>query len=422
MKKSRYTIEVEINKKISMLYNTLSRQYYVFLREERKQIFNLLSEINCGEYTRTEILIIRELLRKKIIIKDNTDELLEVKYLENKIRFQDSIFYLTIYMTNACNFQCVYCTQNHVVKNLTNETLENIIDLICEISTYAKQIYIKWFGGEPLLQYSKMLTISQQAYDICKADKCKLNTFITTNGYLLSRSNLIQMKKYGLSGMQVTVDIDRTTHNKMRPLANGKGTYDIIIKNILTALEMHIKIVLRINIPEGKTLDSIMVLNEIPIEYRKFVVVSFCNVFQNEKKESMYKYIKKAIDMGFQYESRNNFNICDAGRKHSLYIDTDGSVLMCSNTCQGEKKLGILKNRGYVTCDNVDMLYKIKTVSALDNKSCRECVELPYCIGSCPYGMLQCEDKCLGEKNDGLTLKERALLDYYCDRKKGEIK
>ena len=36
----------------------------------------------------------------------------------------------------------------------------------------------------------------------------------------------------GLNGIKITLDGDRDTHNRMRPLRGGQGTFDRIIRNI----------------------------------------------------------------------------------------------------------------------------------------------------------------------------------------------
>ena len=40
------------------------------------------------------------------------------------------------------------------------------------------------------------------------------------------------MLPLGLTGVKVTLDGDRETHDRMRPLRGGQGTFDRIIENI----------------------------------------------------------------------------------------------------------------------------------------------------------------------------------------------
>ena len=46
----------------------------------------------------------------------------------------------------------------------------------------------------------------------------------------------------------------------------------------------------------------------------------------------------------------------------------------------------------------------------------KQCIELPYCIGRCQIGANN--NECLGILNDGLSIEERARLDYLFDKRK----
>ena len=86
MKQAKYTTDIELDKKRRMLYNTLSRQYYVYLIEEQEQIRSFLQNLNKGVYEEWELSLFKELLNKKIIIRDDTNELDEIRYMENSAR------------------------------------------------------------------------------------------------------------------------------------------------------------------------------------------------------------------------------------------------------------------------------------------------------------------------------------------------
>ena len=40
------------------------------------------------------------------------------------------------------------------------------------------------------------------------------------------------MLPFGLKGVKITLDGDRDTHNRMRPLRGGQGTFDRIVENM----------------------------------------------------------------------------------------------------------------------------------------------------------------------------------------------
>ena len=416
MKISKYTTEIKINDDLMMLYNTFTREYFTYTFREKSGIDNLLSNLTKTEFSISEITAITNLYRKGIIIKNDLDEIEALKYMENGARYQQKVFYLTIYATNACNFRCTYCSQDHNEQNLQPETAEAIVNFVKQISREVKILHIRWFGGEPILQFQVMDYIMEKSNLICKKNHCKLEMSVTTNGYLLNKEMLLKMKRYNLQALQITIDGNKKDHDKKRILKNGQGTYDRIRDNMIEALIHGIQLVLRINFSDKQELYDVGIMYEIPTEYRALVTVNFCNVFQNEKKISMYELYKRAIDMGYRLNQRKNRYVsCDAARKNSLYIDANGKILICSNTCNNEPPIGVIEASGKIKCIHKEKMYKMKTITAIDNKRCRGCIKLPFCVGSCTYWRMNNDNQCIDVANDGMSLEERALLDYYYD-------
>ena len=66
----------------------------------------------------------------------------------------------------------------------------------------------------------------------CQKRGVTLALNIITNGLLLTEEVVDRLLPYGLNGVKVTLDGDRDTHNRMRPLRGGQGTFDRIIENV----------------------------------------------------------------------------------------------------------------------------------------------------------------------------------------------
>ena len=77
MKLSRFTTDIELDREKNMLYNTASRQYYVYSKVKGNTVQNLLKNMNSGVYDKDEIGIIEELLKKKIVVADEADEIID---------------------------------------------------------------------------------------------------------------------------------------------------------------------------------------------------------------------------------------------------------------------------------------------------------------------------------------------------------
>ena len=65
-----------------------------------------------------------------------------------------------------------------------------------------------------------------------RAAACRCSISIITNGLLLTEEVVDRLMPFGLKGVKITLDGDRDTHNRMRPLRGGQGTFDRIIENI----------------------------------------------------------------------------------------------------------------------------------------------------------------------------------------------
>ena len=143
------------------------------------------------------------------------------------------------------------------------------------------------------------------------------------------------------------------------------------------------------------------------------------NIFQNTEKISTFNLYKQAIEKGYLYINRwNMYAPCHACQKNAIVIDTDGSILLCAGTDEDEKRVGYIGAKGNVCLEREATLFDLHSTTARNNPDCRDCIELPFCIGSCRYARMKENTKCQGKSNDGLSLHERALLDYYSDIQK----
>lgn len=415
MKVSKYTLEVAIDENVSMLYNTVSRKYYVYDNKNRENVLRFLQEINKGSYDKKELELFREFTKNGLIVQDSVDERKKLECLENSARYQEQRYKILIYVTDACNFRCTYCIQEHKVHIMEDAVLDSILKHIEKMSQHVKCIEIDWFGGEPLLEYQKIRNTMKKAIEICARNGCSIKGTMATNGYLLTEEMLVEMVQLHISQMQITVDGNKETHDKRRILADGTGTFDKIIENINAAIKMGIRVTLRINIDEQNKDDIGEVLGRLLPDYREKISVSIANLFQNKERYSTYELLKQAIGAGYVVHNRwNTYWHCHACLKNAIVIATNGDIRLCSNS-DSEKRMGYLQEDGNIHIERSGDYWKLMGVTARENPECRNCIELPFCIADCKYNRMNGNETCVGKQADGLTLAERARLDYYSD-------
>jgi uncharacterized protein len=95
-----------------------------------------------------------------------------------------------------------------------------------------KTLTLTFFGGEPLLNLPALYDLADRLWAATHARGVRQIVNIITNGLLLSPAIVQRLNPVGLNGVKITLDGDRDTHNRMRPLRGGQGTFDRIVRNI----------------------------------------------------------------------------------------------------------------------------------------------------------------------------------------------
>src|SRR5438874_4836148 len=95
-----------------------------------------------------------------------------------------------------------------------------------------EKFVLTFFGGEPLLNLPVMYELAERAWQAATDRGVALYVNIITNGLLLTPEVVDRMLPFGLNGVKITLDGDKDTHNRMRPLRGGQGTFDRIVANI----------------------------------------------------------------------------------------------------------------------------------------------------------------------------------------------
>jgi len=122
-------------------------------------------------------------------------------------------------LTHACNLNCIYCYQKHSDgMKMSFEVSKKVIKDIFESSPKdCDNIKIKFFGGEPLLEFDLIKDIYEYTHANIKTDK-EFIFFATTNGTVLTdemkswfvKHNKNFMLGLSLDGMKRSQDYNRS--------------------------------------------------------------------------------------------------------------------------------------------------------------------------------------------------------------------
>lgn len=174
-----------------------------------------------------------------------------MKYLKREISNEEilrnisNLKNLTFQLTQNCNYRCSYCAysglypenRTHSHKRMSLEIGKKAIDFFLRqlhspLRTIREYPVASFYGGEPFLEYDTMMTIIDYVKSHPLSKKFKIKYVATTNGSLLSQERIDEIVKRGLR-VDISIDGPRNEHNKFRITANGEGTWDSIIKNVI---------------------------------------------------------------------------------------------------------------------------------------------------------------------------------------------
>jgi uncharacterized protein len=147
---------------------------------------------------------------------------------------------VTVLTTLQCNFACDYCYQgdhgdhNKFADKMSLETAARIATWIeREMDRVQPEKFVlTFFGGEPLLNLPVMYFLAERLWQAAERRHLTQAVTIITNGLLLTEEIVDRLLPFGLRGVKITLDGDKDTHNRMRPLRGGQGTFDRIIENM----------------------------------------------------------------------------------------------------------------------------------------------------------------------------------------------
>ena len=234
----------------------------------------------------------------------------------------NKLYGITIDLTQACNYDCLFCFKENVNKRnheLSTSEIKRVLLEVRELGCYS----IQFTGGEPLLR--------KDIFEILKYAK-KLHFFVTlnTNASLLNEESIIEISNLRIDEIICSLhSLDNDNYKKIM------GTNEDVskIKNSLIQLKAQ-KINVWINAILTKyNIDEMKKMKEEFSKYDIEVSNSFLNLSQNSYKnvsilapsnEQLISYLKVNKKNKKEYENKKN-SVCGVG-KSSFVIMSNGDI------------------------------------------------------------------------------------------------
>lgn len=407
MKKSKYNILFEHNGS-KYAFNSFT----CALNKVNDNFINILDciESNTKEKCIEDKQLIDNMLQAGYLIDDDHDELKALQFFNFNKKFNDDKLYITIAPTLACNFACPYCYETAKPGIMTQEVQDKTIEFIRKNLKNKKHLIVLWFGGEPLLAKDVIYNLSSRMISMCEEMDINYSATMVSNSYLLDEETAINLKKFRIGRVQVTIDGPEKTHNLRRKLKNSnEPTFHKILRNICNLKKVGIPIVIRINV-DKTNVHSVNELIDVLETYDLKDQYAYLGYTRSYDESCPTKMSSDCLDLseygtlsatfaellakrGFDNIIKSTYPSvkaihCSANALNSFIIAPTGDLYKCENiigdinhcignifTSCNENHVENVKHK----MNGIDWLL----YSPFEYNKCRECNILPICMGGC---------------------------------------
>ena len=221
-------------------------------------------------------------LTNKISLWENhklCDDISQVSYTNSKDYSFDKISMFTIEMSQQCNLRCKYCIysggysnhRSHKEVSFSDKAVPSLINFInSHADKTAPFITVCFYGGEALLQKD---TIQKIITELETSD-FSFEFTISSNGILLNAETIDWICTVPNLKITVTIDGDRLIHDANRVFPSGKGSYDIVMKNLKRFKDKYPQEYDK-RVQFLSTIESILRLRELSIFWQHNPLLSF---------------------------------------------------------------------------------------------------------------------------------------------------
>lgn len=185
---------------------------------------------------------------KELIEKDDINNVAEEKLAELKENgFLDSppeftppdtlpITGMSLNVSHDCNLNCRYCyggggTYVGEKCYMNKDIGELAIDRLIEWSNGKEEVYITFFGGEPLLNFKLIKHVIEYGQKKEDSEGKNIHFSMTSNCTLLTE-NIIDFLNENHVSVLVSMDGPKSIQDVNRPFKNGKGSFDVVVSKV----------------------------------------------------------------------------------------------------------------------------------------------------------------------------------------------
>lgn len=302
-------------------------------------------------------------------------------------------------------FPHLKCPQTAHARPAYPDETSRLVDHVALRADGLKTLQVHWLGGEPLMARRQLVELSGRFLEVSRAHSVLYFANITTNGYLLTGPVSEELLGVGITHAQVCLDGTPSTHDRMRPLASGRGTFWQILQNVEESSQI-LDVTVRVNVDANNfdTTDELLDLlasrglqdritiyagqlvkvdDDAPIPTPSATYPSPCFTGPEFASREV-AFLRNAAHKGFNRPALPGpiATPCTAVREDEFVVGSDGELYKCwENVGNKRKTVGsILDGQGLGTAKPIK---EWSGYSPFEDGECLECIALPSCMGGC---------------------------------------
>jgi uncharacterized protein len=392
-----------------LIFNSVSSQTLELSEGQLNIIQDYLNEIKCSGYCTNEEML-RYFVALGFVVPRHEDEYQreQEKFLSN--RLSRDKFLLTIAPTMACNLRCTYCFQQNLIRtrSMPLDIQRGLVEFVRQKIQGSKLLIVQWFGGEPLIAYETILSLSEAFQQICNEMGIAYYSEMLTNGTLLTPEIIKSFTQISLKAIQIPLDGKPETYaeRKQVSLKQAEAFYHFIIEYIQSIVDATGSVTIRINVDrdnadEAKEVVALFKKHEIidpRIDFRLgFLNTSrgildciphdcFSNTEFADLEQDFRRFLASEGYMVYGMPEPLDYP-CMATVEHAYTVDPHGRIGKCVPAMGTEQSVfsHIYPNdieRSLREVSLRDVPYS--QFDPFESQACRGCKLLPACLGSCP--------------------------------------
>ncbi len=217
-----------------LLFNTIDSGLYK-IKPITEKLFNLVQKHG--------IETAKKLMKEgdvEDIAEEKITELTENGFLDQEPDFTPPTTFpitgMSLNVSHDCNLNCRYCyggggTYVGEKSYMNKEIGETSIDRLLGWSEDCERIYLNFFGGEPLLNFSLIQHLVNYGNKKAELEGKRIKYSITSNCTLLTEKIIKFLNDHNINVL-ASMDGPKPIQNTNRPFKNGGGSYDTIASNV----------------------------------------------------------------------------------------------------------------------------------------------------------------------------------------------